>query len=946
MADKVIVEYEARLKKLEKEYARGEKSVKGFDKAVDKSQKTVQTASSSIISNVKNLAGVLGVAFGAQQLIKGINAIIDTNKAFEKSLSTLSSITGATGKDLAFFEEQAKRIGAATTLSAGQVADAFTLIGSAQPELLKAPKQLVAVAEAAAVLAEAAGLDLPAAADALTTSLNQFGLTGDDAERVINVLAASAKEGAVAIPTLSETLRVVGTVASAAGLSIEETAAAAEVLGQKGIKGAEAGTSLRNIFLRLQKEGIGVTDGIFNLNDALVELEEKNLSVTEASKLFGDEAITAGNILIDNREQFVNLTSAITGTGVAFDQAAVNTDNLEGSIARFDSVVESLVLNAGVGLANAFRGVIDLGAGLLGVFVKLTTAERDFSDGLNAEVELLQKEQTEFNLLIEGIKRGNITQERRAKLIEDVNVKFGDLLENEITEQTNLRELTRLQKEGNDALIQKIILKSREAEITELINKISDAEIRRQKEIQKLDDSRLEQLKNLSSGQLRTAKQSERNSKASLSRIEEELKGFDDQLDAEDELTQKIKDRLFAKEKIIEIIDDDTDATDDNTKTKKEAASEQLKLDEEFAKADKARRDAEDKAEEDRIDRNIKAGTELATFRLEQGIRDTEDIQTRAALQVQLAQKLAQEEIASINATADEKFVIEQKLIDKIAQINTQASDDQKAKDKKDKDERIALQLEIADSIVSNFNTISSAFLQISGNATEKRLNELNAQRESELENFEGTEEQKMEIEARFKEQENEILRKEAVREKAVALSQAAINGALAVTKAIALLGPPPSPAGIAGIIAAGVTTAAQIAIIASQPIPQFAKGVIGVDGPGSGTSDSIIARLSKGESVITASKTKAHREELEAIHKGTFDKLINYKYIIPALDKAEQSSRGKRDKNLAREMALSLNNSDYNLLRALGKDTKLHPDTIDQLTKQSGYDPNGRRHW
>ena len=150
------------------------------------------------------MAGALGVAFGAQQIVGFVKEIINVNKQFEKSLSTLSSITGATGKDLAFFEEQAKRIGKTTTLSASETVEAFTLIGSAAPELLKIPEALVKVTEAAATLAEASGLALPEAAAALTTSLNQFGLAGEEADRVINVLAASAKFGAVAIPALTE----------------------------------------------------------------------------------------------------------------------------------------------------------------------------------------------------------------------------------------------------------------------------------------------------------------------------------------------------------------------------------------------------------------------------------------------------------------------------------------------------------------------------------------------------------------------------------------------------------------------------------------------------------------------------------------------------------------------------------------------------------------------
>ncbi len=111
---------------------------------------------------------------------------------------------------------------------------------------------------------------------------------------------------------------------------------------------------------------------------------------------------------------------------------------------------------------------------------------------------------------------------------------------------------------------------------------------------------------------------------------------------------------------------------------------------------------------------------------------------------------------------------------------------------------------------------------------------------------------------------------KQAQTEKKFALIRIALDTAVSVIKTAASLG---YPAAIPGIAAAIIEGAAQAAIVAATPIPKFKEGVIGLQGKGTGTSDSIHAMLSKGESVMTAEETRNYRDELEAMRKGTYDK-------------------------------------------------------------------------
>jgi ABC-type transporter Mla subunit MlaD len=163
------------------------------------------------------------------------------------------------------------------------------------------------------------------------------------------------------------------------------------------------------------------------------------------------------------------------------------------------------------------------------------------------------------------------------------------------------------------------------------------------------------------------------------------------------------------------------------------------------------------------------------------------------------------------------------------------------------------------------------------------------------------------------------IKTKTAKNDKKFALLNIGLNAAMAVVKGIAMFGPPPSPAGIAAIAAAGITAAIQTAIVLATPIPKFKDGVIGLDGPGTGTSDSILARLSKGESVMTAQETRDYRGELEAMRKGTYEK-----YRMPITRR--QSLSEARHEGMANSIYHSMQQQrgwDDNRLVGAIKDTK-----------------------
>ena len=139
------------------------------------------------------------------------------------------------------------------------------------------------------------------------------------------MLAAGSKYGAAEIGELSQSFKVVGSAASAMGLTVEQSAGALEVLSKANLKGSEAGTALRNIILKLNTE-LGVDLSKTSLSSALDALKPKLTDAAYLSKLFGMENIAAAQYLIQNATAVDEMTHKLTGTNVAQEQAAIRTE--------------------------------------------------------------------------------------------------------------------------------------------------------------------------------------------------------------------------------------------------------------------------------------------------------------------------------------------------------------------------------------------------------------------------------------------------------------------------------------------------------------------------------------------------------------------------------------------------------------------------------------------
>lgn len=276
-----------------------------------------------------------------------LNTLRNNRDAKESSQAELKALTGLDDSSIQWLTEQAEKL--STTLdesglrirqSSDEILQAYMLIGSKKPELLKDKEALNAVTIEAMRLAAAAKIDLKDAVTATTVSLNMYGESADQAARYVNVLAAGSKEGAADVSAQAAAIKNAGVAASGAGVSIEQLQGTIQMLAEKGLEAEPAGTALRKFFLVLQTGPDETNPKVVGLQTALENLNKKSLSAAQIQTMFGEEAYSAATILIDNADKVRQYTEAVTDTSIAMEQAAINSDTNEAKMAQYRNSIK------------------------------------------------------------------------------------------------------------------------------------------------------------------------------------------------------------------------------------------------------------------------------------------------------------------------------------------------------------------------------------------------------------------------------------------------------------------------------------------------------------------------------------------------------------------------------------------------------------------------------
>lgn len=331
----------------------------GFNKNLYQAQKNLKGFAATSKGVFGGLTTFTSYAAAFVGISTSIHSAVTANMEFEKSLSSLRSLTGVSAQELNYFRTEAIRMGMDSTQSASQMVDAFKLIGSQMPELLKNKTALTQTAEAAVVLAEAAELDVPTAAKALTGALNQMGASSSEAANYINILAAASQQGSADIPYLNKAIENAGGAASSTGVKFNELVAIIEAIAPKITDAASAGTNLRNIFLTLESSADqNLRPSVVGLSTAIDNLSKMNLDAVQLTKMFGKESVTAAIAILQEKDAFDELSQSIKDTNTAYDQAAINNDNLAGSIGKLQSSWTSFI-NTMAGSNGILKGIVD-----------------------------------------------------------------------------------------------------------------------------------------------------------------------------------------------------------------------------------------------------------------------------------------------------------------------------------------------------------------------------------------------------------------------------------------------------------------------------------------------------------------------------------------------------------------------------------------------------------
>ena len=300
-----------------------------------------------VLRGVGTALGALGLGIGFNEILVGLRSGVESTINFSASLSDLSAITGITGDRLKSLE---KDINSLTTVqlnsgeqiktSSSDIAEAYKLIGSAKPELLENEEALKALAKEAIILSKASGDDLATSASNLGEALNFLNIPAEESTRLVNALAAASQKGAKEIPFVNAALAKFGGLASSFKIEPEESIAAIETLGKVIPEASSVGTNLRNVLLVLNKEA--QTNGrVFNsISEELGFYGDKVNDAVFLEEKFGKQNLLAAQTLIAQRDSLEELTTSITGTNTAYDQASIKSDNLATDVQNLSKSIQ------------------------------------------------------------------------------------------------------------------------------------------------------------------------------------------------------------------------------------------------------------------------------------------------------------------------------------------------------------------------------------------------------------------------------------------------------------------------------------------------------------------------------------------------------------------------------------------------------------------------------
>lgn len=348
-------------------------SIMGDDRHL---QKTTKSATSTI-RGMRGPALAVGAGIGAV-----IASSVNLEKQFSQSMNMIAATTGAPKKEMAKLQGLAIQLGKDTSFSANEAGEAMLELAKGG---LSAADIKAGALKGTLQLAAAGGVDLATAAGIAANALNTFGLKGKDMAKVSAALAGGANASTASVESLGQALSQVGPGARNAGLDINDTVGALAAFDSAGIKGSDAGTSLKTMLSRLVPNtekardamkdlGLKFTDanGKFKpLTNIAQQLKEKMGGLSQEQRtlamntIFGSDATRAATVLMNEGGKGLGkYIKATKDRGAAEDAANARMKGTAGALERLSGSWETLRLTIGLMVAPAVSLIADKMSGL------------------------------------------------------------------------------------------------------------------------------------------------------------------------------------------------------------------------------------------------------------------------------------------------------------------------------------------------------------------------------------------------------------------------------------------------------------------------------------------------------------------------------------------------------------------------------------------------------
>jgi len=443
---------------------RGQKDLNDLSKGTDKAKKGV----GGLTMGLSKMVAGLYLSQKAFQFVTGtISKAIKTYAEFEFTMAKVKAVTGATGMEFEKLSKSAQELGRTTFFTASQVAklqENYGKLGFTTEEILKAQ-------EATIDLATATGSDLARSAIVAGAAIRGFGLDAGEAGRVVDVMAVAFTSSALDIEKWQTSMTKVAPIAKSAGFSIEDTAAMLGLLTDSGIEASIAGTSLRNILLKMQDPTSkltrafgGTIHGLDDLVPAMKKFISEGGKMADIMEVVDLRQAAAFEQLLTSSDSITILRDAmLSSNGAAAEMAAIIGDTLEGSFLRMKSAVEGLFIALSESLlGKALQHTIDAFAFLINQVTRFT--EINIS-------EKLEQERIQMKMNVLQVKRLAEGTEDRVKALRELQLRYPDYFGNLSAETASNKDLEKAMKDANQQYLNRIMLQTKEEDIKDVMIK-------------------------------------------------------------------------------------------------------------------------------------------------------------------------------------------------------------------------------------------------------------------------------------------------------------------------------------------------------------------------------------------------------------------------------------------------------------------------------------------